>query len=269
LEISKADLAKGSIGREKSESNLIVTLNKKQRKLRMKLLLISNSTNAGEEYLDYPKYNIKEFLGERSVTALFIPYAAVTFSFDDYEKKVIQRFQEVGHNVKSIHHFSDPLDAIVNAEAIVVGGGNTWQLTKMMQEKGMIHAIAKRVRNGVPYIGWSAGSNVACPTICTTNDMPILQPESFQVFNLIPFQINPHYLDANPDGHAGETREARIEEFIEVNPDIFVMGLREGTMLWIEKERIRLIGPRKARIFKKGLEPKELGPEEDFSFLLL
>ncbi len=234
----------------------------------MKLLLISNSTNAGEEYLDYPKYQIKEFLGERRVTALFIPYAAVTFSFDDYEKKVDSRFREVGHAVKSVHHFSDPLDAIANAEAIVVGGGNTWQLISMMQEKGMVDAIAKRVQGRVPYIGWSAGSNIACPTIRTTNDMPITEPESFNAFDLIPFQINPHYLDANPEGHAGETREARIEEFIEVNPDVYVMGLREGTMLWIEEERIRLIGPRKARIFKKNRKPQELGPEDDFSFLL-
>ena len=178
----------------------------------MKLLLISNSTNAGEEYLDYPKYQIKEFLGKQKVTALFIPYAAVTFSFDDYEKKVNSRFAEVGHTVKSVHHFSDPLDAIARAEAIVVGGGNTWQLIAMMQEKGMIDAIAKRIQEGVPYIGWSAGSNVACPTIRTTNDMPITEPESFTAFNLIPFQINPHYLDANPEGHAGETREARIEK---------------------------------------------------------
>lgn len=234
----------------------------------MKLLLISNSTNAGEEYLDYPKFRIKEFLGERQVTALFIPYAAVTFSFDEYERKVNARFREVGHTVKSIHHYPEPLDAIANAEAIVVGGGNTWQLVAMMQDQGMVDAIARRVRDGVPYIGWSAGSNVACPTIRTTNDMPITEPESFQAFDLIPFQINPHYLDANPEGHAGETREARIEEFIEVNSDLYVMGLREGTMLWIEEGHIRLIGPRKARIFKKGKTPQELGPQDDFSFLL-
>ena len=233
----------------------------------MRLLLISNSTNAGEEYLDYPKYQIKEFLGERRVTALFIPYAAVTFSFDDYEEKVNSRFREVGHTVKSVHHFPDPLDAIANADAIVVGGGNSWQLIHMMQEKGMLEAIAHRVRDGIPYIGWSAGSNVACPTIRTTNDMPITEPKSFNAFGLIPFQINPHYLDANPEGHAGETREARIEEFVEVNPDLYVMGLREGTMLWIDEEHIRLIGPRKARIFKKSREPQELGPEDDFSFL--
>jgi len=234
----------------------------------MKLLLISNSTNAGEEYLDYPKYKIGAFLGDEPVKALFIPFAAVTFSFDEYEKKVSSRFHEVGHDIISIHHFTDALDAISNAEAIVVGGGNTWQLTKMMQEGGMIDAIAEKVKDGIPYIGWSAGSNIACPSIRTTNDMPIIQPESFQACNLIPFQINPHYLDANPDGHAGETREARIEEFIEINPDLYVVGLREGTMMWIENNRIELIGPRKARIFRKGQSPTELGAGDDFGFLL-
>ncbi|UCG28718.1 MAG: dipeptidase PepE [Bacteroidales bacterium] len=234
----------------------------------MKLLLISNSTNAGEEYLDYPKYKIQAFLGNQTVKALFIPYAAVTFSFDEYEKKVSNRFREVGHDLESIHHFMDPVDAVYNAEAIIVGGGNTWQLIKMMQKRGLIEAIADRVKDGIPYIGWSAGSNVACPTIRTTNDMPIVQPDSFKAFSLVPFQINPHYLDANPDGHAGETREARIEEFIEVNPDLYVVGLREGTMLWIEDTGIELIGPRNARIFRKDQPPRELRPGDDFGFLL-
>lgn len=234
----------------------------------MKLLLISNSTNAGEAYLDYPKQQIRDFLGKKSVKALFIPYAAVTFSFSDYEKKVSERFREVGHNVVSIHRFEDPLRAVKEAQAIVVGGGNTWQLTRMMQEQGLIFPIAEKVKRGVPYIGWSAGSNVACPTIKTTNDMPIVEPKTFTTFNLLKFQINPHYLDAKPEGHAGETREMRIEEFLVGNPDIFVVGLREGTMLRIEEGKIDLIGPRAARIFKKGEEPREIFPGEDLSFLI-
>ena len=234
----------------------------------MKLLLISNSTNAGEAYLDYPKLQIRDFLGEKPVKALFIPYAAVTFSFSDYEKKVSERFREVGHNIVSIHRFEDPVRAVKEAHAIVVGGGNTWQLTRMMQEQGLIFPIADRVKSGVPYIGWSAGSNVACPTLKTTNDMPIVEPKTFSTFNLLKFQINPHYLDANPEGHAGETREMRIEEFLVANPDIFVVGLREGTMLHIEKGEIELIGRRPARIFKKGEKPIDLPPGEDLSFLL-
>ena len=234
----------------------------------MRLLLISNSTNAGEQYLEYPKGRIKEFLGNRHVKALFIPYAAVTFSYDDYELKVRDRFREIGHDIISIHHYTNPVDAVQNASAIVVGGGNTWMLLKLLREKKLVDAVRKKVIKGTPYVGWSAGSNVACPTIRTTNDMPISEPSSFRAFNLIPFQINPHYLDANPAGHAGETREQRIEEFIEINPDIWVAGLREGTMFLIEEEKIRLIGPRKARIFKKNQTPLELGEDDDFRFLL-
>ncbi len=233
----------------------------------MKLLLISNSTNAGEAYLDYPKEQIREFLGEDQKVCLFIPYAAVTFSFDDYEKKVAERFEEVGHIIRSIHKYLNPVQAVDEAEVIVVGGGNTWQLTKMLQEKGLIEPIRKKVRNGTAYIGWSAGSNLACPTIKTTNDMPIVQPESFNVLNLIPFQINPHYLDANPDGHAGETREMRIEEFLEVNREIFVVGLREGTMLRLEEDHLKLIGPRNARIFKYGVPPEEVTKDTSLDFL--
>ena len=234
----------------------------------MRLLLISNSTNAGEEYLDYPKEEIRRFLGEDSVKALFIPYAAVTFSFSDYEKKVQNRFREVGHDIESIHNYPDPVKAIEKAEAIVVGGGNTWQLLKIINDNGLVEPVRKKVLGGAPYIGWSAGSNMACPTIRTTNDMPILEPGSFKAFNLIPFQINPHYLDANPDGHAGETRQQRIEEFLVVNPGMYVAGLREGTMLLMESNNLRLIGPRKLRLFRKDDEPSEFSEIDDLSFLL-
>ena len=234
----------------------------------MKLLLISNSTNPGEAYLDYPKFNIKDFLGDKPVKALFIPYAAVTFSYDEYEEKVNHRFKEIGHSVVSIHHFDDPLKAIEEAEAIVVGGGNTWKLVRTMRDNGIIKLIGKRVKKGVPYIGWSAGSNVACPTLRTTNDMPIIDPKGFDVMNLVPFQINPHYLDAHPKGHGGETREDRIREFITENQEIYVVGLREGSMLWLEGKSLKLIGKKTARIFRYGQEPKELKEKDDFSFLL-
>ncbi|MEE4114747.1 MAG: dipeptidase PepE [Marinilabiliaceae bacterium] len=234
----------------------------------MRLLLISNSTNAGEEYLDYPKNEIKIFLGDKAVKALFIPYAAVTFSFDAYEEKVAARFREIGHDIISIHRFNDPLKAVHDAEAIVIGGGNTWQLLKMTQDNGLVEALKMKVADGTPYIGWSAGSNMACPTIRTTNDMPVIEPSSFDALNFIPFQINPHYLDANPDGHAGETREQRIEEFLEINPGIYVVGLREGTMLRMEGRDLSLIGPRKMRIFRKGNTPYEVSQGDDLSFLL-
>ncbi len=233
----------------------------------MRLLLISNSTNPGETYLDYPKNNIKQFLGSKPVKALFIPYAAVTFSYDTYESKVSERFREIGHDVVSIHHFSDPVAAVNQSSAIVIGGGNTWKLLKTMRDNRLIEPVRAKILSGAPYVGWSAGSNVACPTIRTTNDMPITEPDSFAALDLIPFQINPHYLDANPAGHAGETREQRIEEFIEINPDIYVAGLRESTMLLLEENILSLIGPRKMRVFKKGLQPAELSEEDDLSFL--
>ena len=234
----------------------------------MKLLLISNSTMKGEAYLDYPKNEIKKFLGEKSVAAVFIPYAAVTFSFDEYARKVEERFTEIGHHVVGIHTFANPAEAVEKAEAIVVGGGNTWQLVRMLHEQGLMKVIAEKVKAGIPYIGWSAGSNVACPTLRTTNDMPIIDPLGFDCLKLIPFQINPHYQDTNPEGHAGETREQRIEEFLEINPDTYVVGLREGTMLKYDDDKLSLIGNLTARIFKKDQKPLELSSEDNFNFLL-
>ena len=234
----------------------------------MKLLLLSNSTMPGEPYLGYPKQYIQQFLGDQKLNALFIPYAAVTFSFDEYEQKVNESLAEIGQEVVGIHRFDDPVKAVEEAEAIVVGGGNTWQLVRMLHDRGLMEPIRQKVQSGTPYIGWSAGSNVACPTLRTTNDMPIIDPKGFDTINLVPFQINPHYLDANPDGHGGETREQRINEFLEINPDTYVVGLREGTLFRYENGKLNLVGNRSARIFLKGKTPYELKAEDDFSFLL-
>lgn len=236
--------------------------------LNMRLLLISNSTMPGEEYLRYPVPAIKKFLGNQPLKAIFIPFAAVTFSFDEYEARVKDRFAEMGHPVTSIHHAADPHTAIREAEVIVVGGGNTWQLVRMMNDLRIFPVIRQRVLAGIPFIGWSAGSNVACPTLRTTNDMPIIDPKGFDCLNLVPFQINPHYLDKNPEGHGGETREQRIEEFLEINPHTCVVGLREGTMLYRDGANLSLIGQKTARIFKKGQLPSELGAADDLDFLL-
>jgi dipeptidase E len=155
-----------------------------------------------------------------------------------------------------------------HAQAIVIGGGNTFALLKKMQEEDLLDMIYRRVKAGVPYIGWSAGSNVTCPTICTTNDMPIVQPASFRAIGLVPFQINPHYLDANPEGHAGETREQRINEYVEANRSRYVVGLREGCMLRVTESSIELIGSRPMRIFKKGIETYEVNPGDNIEFLI-
>lgn len=233
----------------------------------MKLLLISNSTNAGEEYLKYPVENIGGHL-QGVCEIVFVPYAAVTFSYDEYERKVQKRFDEIGIRVRSVHRAADPRKAIREAEAICVGGGNTFALAKKMQEQGLMTAILRKIKEDTPYVGWSAGSNVCCPTICTTNDMPIVEPQSFKAIGAVRFQINPHYLDANPEGHAGETREQRILEYIEANPRRYVVGLREGCMLRLENGSLELIGSRPMRIFKKGIEPFEVKAGDDLSFLL-
>jgi dipeptidase E len=234
----------------------------------MRLLLISNSTNPGEKYLGYPGETIKSFLGRKRVKTLFLPWAAVTFSYDEYEKKVAGRFRELGHEIISIHRFPDPVQAVKEAQAIAVGGGNTWKLLKMIRDNNLIGIVNQKVSGGMPYIGWSAGSNVACPTIKTTNDMPVTEPDSFTAFNLVPFQINPHFTDSNPPGFSGETREQRIEEFIEENPGVFVAGLREGTILHLENENLKLHGPKSVRVFRKGSLPLELSASHDLSFLM-
>ena len=233
----------------------------------MQLLLISNSTNAGEPYLAYPRENIKTFLGDKT-NIIFIPYAAVGFSYDDYVAKVNDSLAKVNITVKGIHSFVDPVSAIAKADAIITGGGNTFHLVAELHKHNLIEPIRKSVLAGTPYVGWSAGSNICCPTLKTTNDMPIVEPKSFNTLNLVPFQINPHYLDANPDGHAGETREQRINEFLAVNHNITVAGLREGTMFLVDGSKMKLIGDRSCRIFNYGKTPKELNNTDDFSFLL-
>lgn len=234
----------------------------------MRLLLLSNSTMAGQPYLDYPKYDIRTFLGAEPMTALFFPYAAVTFSWDDYEARVKARFNEIGHDVISIHRFQDPVRAVNDADALVVGGGNTWNLLRNIHDHGLIEPVRKKVMEGTPYVGWSAGANVACPTIMTTNDMPVVDPKGFHAFNLVPFQINPHYLDANPAGHGGETREERIREFVELNRSVYVAGLREGCMLIVNGREMTLKGIHSLRLFRYNAEPREIPPGQDLSFLL-
>ena len=167
-----------------------------------------------------------------------------------------------------IHSCEDPSEGILKAKGLFTGGGNTFVLVKQLHELGLMEVLREAIHQGTPYLGTSAGSNICGVNMKTTNDMPIVYPPSFKTLGILPFNINPHYLDANPEGHAGETREMRIEEFIEVNPGMVVVGLREGTMFLVEDGSIQLIGPRPARIFKKGIKPYEVQPGADFSFLL-
>ncbi|MFW6371356.1 MAG: dipeptidase PepE [Bacteroidota bacterium] len=233
----------------------------------MNLLLFSNSTNAGQPYLGYTLPALEEFLKE-SDNILFIPYAAVTFSYDEYTQKVNDAFAAINKAVTGIHKKPDKVSAVREADTIIVGGGNTFHLLKTLQEQGIMEVIAEQVKSGTKYVGWSAGSNLTCPSIKTTNDMPVVEPQSFKALNLIPFQINPHYLDANPDGHAGETREQRIEEFLQVNQAMYVVGLREGSYLSINGSRIKLHGGPNARIFHFNRDSLELSSRDKLDFLI-
>ncbi len=241
-----------------------------------KLLLISNSTMAGEPYLQWPQKYIADFFKAHGISKItFVPYAGVGLnteslekSYDTYLERVAGVMRSLGFETESVHQASNSVEMIEKAEAIAVGGGNTFHLVAQMHATGIMEAIRTKAINGTPYMGWSAGSNVACPSLMTTNDMPIIQPASFNCLNLIPFQINPHYLDANPEGHGGETREQRIEEFLVVNKKMKVLGLREASMLWVEGEKMKLLGSRPARLFNFGSDPKEFPEGADLSFLL-
>jgi dipeptidase E len=230
--------------------------------------LISNSTMAGGAYLDHVKYDIKEFLGAGPVNALFLPFAGVTVPWDGYEARVKVRFKEIGHDVTSIHRCPDAIKAVNDADALVVGGGNTWNLLRHIHDLNLIGPIREKILTGTQYIGWSAGANVACPTIMTTNDMPIIDPLGFHAFGLVPFQINPHYTDFSPLGHGGETREERIREYITLNQKVYVAGLREGCLFHVDGEHMHMKGNHSLRLFKYNSEPQEIPADEDLSFLL-
>lgn len=231
------------------------------------LLLFSNSTMPGHSFFNWPRPYIQEVV-DKNMQVLFIPYAAVTFSFDRYEEMVKTAFGEMHLKIKSIHHEDDKQLAIQRADAIAVGGGNTFALLTRLYADGLLEPIASKVNAGVPYIGWSAGSNVACPTIMTTNDMPIANPPSFNALNLVPFQINPHYTEFKQAGHGGETRMQRLEEFLVMNPKRKVIGLPEGTMLHVSNKTMHLRGRENAILLEAGKPVSDLIAASDISYLL-
>jgi len=225
----------------------------------MRLLLLSNSTNFGGTFLGHAGDWLRaHFTGVRSV--LFVPFAAVRFSCDEFVRKVAEKLGPLGVDVRGIHAAADPVAAVRGAEAIAVGGGNTFQLLARMYDLDLIAPIRERVRAGMPYVGWSAGANVAGPTIRTTNDMPVVEPRSLNALGLIPFQLNPHFTDAVIPNHGGETRSERLLEFMELNRTMPVLGLREGTALQVEGSRMTLLGEQPGRGFVHGREPWEVAP---------
>ncbi|MDR1846914.1 MAG: dipeptidase PepE [Bacteroidales bacterium] len=235
-----------------------------------RLLLISNSTNAGEPYLGWCGEMIKDFAEKHNVTdVLFVPYAGVSMGYDAYEQRVAAVFDTLGLKIHSLHRADNPVEAVKQAQCVAVGGGNTFHLVYELWRLGEMKLIRERAEEGMPYMGWSAGSNVACPSLKTTNDMPIIEPERFDCMNLVKFQINPHYTDFFDPKHGGETRQDRINEFLKVNQDINVVGLREATALSLEEGKLRLIGRNNPLVlFKYNQEPKHYGLDSDLNFLL-
>jgi dipeptidase E len=225
-----------------------------------KLLLISTSTVFGTGYLDHAEAEIRNTMGATR-RVLFIPYALADHA--TYASKAVSRFERMGFQCRSIEDGTDPLRALNDADAVFVGGGNTFRLLKALHELGLIEGIRRCVGQGMIYMGASAGSNVAGPTIRTTNDMPIVEPPTLKALNLFPYQINPHYLDTDPDSrHMGETREERLQQYLEENQTP-VIALREGAMLSVGEGRIRLRGVSGARVFRRDRAPEEWLPPAD------
>uniref|UniRef100_T1PFQ7 dipeptidase E n=3 Tax=Musca domestica TaxID=7370 RepID=T1PFQ7_MUSDO len=234
------------------------------------LLLLSSSRVHGYGFLEHAKPEITNFFNKRNVqTILFVPYALK--DYDKYTAVVSEALTPMGYKVEGIHTKGDPIKAIDSAQAIFVGGGNTFVLLKTLYEKNLVEVIRNRVLNqGVPYMGSSAGTNVATASINTTNDMPVAYPPSFVALNLVPFNINPHYLETDPNTkHKGETRDQRINEYLEYEQQSRgVLGLREGTALLVEGQKATLLGDRNAKLFRPNQEPVEYKPNADLSFLL-
>lgn len=223
-----------------------------------RLLLVSNSTLHGQGYLDHCADEIREFLGEGRKRVRFVPFALA--DVEGYTQKARERFAKLGHELDGVQSFANAREALEGADAVFVGGGNTFRLLERMQSSGVLDAIRARALEGLPYIGSSAGTNVACPTIQTTNDMPIVWPVTPRALSLVPFQVNAHYLDPQPGStHMGETREERLRQYHEENERV-VIGLREGAMLHVEGDAMELRGTTGARIFERGEAPREVVP---------
>lgn len=230
-----------------------------------RLLLISNSYQYGRGLLDHCESQIASVLGTvREI--LFVPYAVKDWS--RYTALMTRRMEQMGCAMKSIHTVADPKAEVRVAEALFIGGGNTFLLLRDLYTFDLIEVIRERVGAGIPYIGSSAGTNVACVSIKTTNDMPIVQPRSFDGLGLVPFNINPHYIEPDPSStHMGETRDDRIREFHEHNEPA-VLGLREGSMLLIVGGELLVEGQTGARVFRKCRAAVDFGPGERLDFLL-
>jgi Peptidase E len=222
----------------------------------------------GTAFFKWPSQYVKEFLGPEVREVVFVPFAAITLSYDKYLHNVSAAYGSLGYAVRSLHQVSDKKGLIQRAQAIVVGGGNTFALLSKLYEEDLLSLIRSQVAKGTAYIGWSAGANLACPTLKTTNDMPVVSPPSFDALNLVPFQINPHYHELKFENQGGETRRERLEEFLVMNPGRKVVGLPEGMLLRRAGDLLVLGGSGTAKIFESGKPVSEFSAGADVSFLL-
>jgi len=231
------------------------------------ILIASTSTVHNSGYLEYLLEALKIHF-KNIDTVLFIPYARPGgISHQDYTEIVQTAFSKINKVVKGLHEFDDPKDAIESAQAIFTGGGNTFVLVNQLYKNDLISKLKTSIESGTPYLGTSAGSNICGLSIGTSNDMPIVYPPSFNALGVVPFNINPHYLDPDSEStHMGETRETRIKEFHKFNAQP-VIGLREGSCLKVKGSKIVLIGSLKARIFEKNKQPYEIETGADLSYL--
>ncbi|MGL4725369.1 MAG: dipeptidase PepE [Scandinavium sp.] len=237
----------------------------------MKRALLMSSSRMGQlGYLEHAEQQLHTLFQHDADEVLFIPYAAVSFSFDDFENIVKTAFERYGYGLQSIHRFSDPVAAVKNAKAIAVGGGNTFALLNRLYQNNIVELISQRVNDGeLPYVGWSAGSNVATPTIRTTNDMPIVQPPSFNALNITPFQMNPHFISGKPVGHNGESREERLNEFLSINTGEELLALYEGSALYIENQQGRILGEKEGLWFRAPEKIDNIAPNQSFELSMI
>lgn len=233
-----------------------------------RLLLLSNSRNPGQERLAHAADVIREFLGAEVRRVLFVPFAVVSYPLDDYTAETRATFQALGYELDSVHQAADMPAAVEQAEAIAVSGGNTFALLRALHTRRLLTPLRERVLAGVPYLGWSAGANLACPTIQTTNDMPIVAVPDFSALGLLPFQLNPHYTEASLPNHGGETRAMRLREYCTANPEAVVVGLPEGSLLRVEGARLTLLGGVPVKVFRHGQPEIELAGVEALQFLM-
>ncbi len=235
-----------------------------------RILAFSSSRVGSSGYLEFAAPEIKEFLGNHSRNIAFIPFASVTNDYENYYSMVQEGLQQTGYSIELVKPW-EAKAVISRCDAIMVGGGNTFKLIHDLYAQDLVEFVKMKVAQGIPYIGWSAGANIAGATICTTNDMPIIQPPSFAGFRFLPFQLNPHYINQTVEGHNGETRDERLTEFTQLNHGVPVVGLPEGSLLKLEAGKVWYRGqsPAVLFVFKDGrTERKEIVPDTDLTFLM-